>query len=321
MWKKEFKILKNKPVKHNSNQEPDTLKPKVPLTKKPASANDNKDAKMNVSVSTHSEQQSKQGKNSLAKFVNKKPNFLKDTAGSRTKRDYGIQKAQTNRTKSREKNMLVAKEMLHKQKVAMQAEKRNNFDESGLLQIADEFWDNLEQEKQKSRKENNGRHRTPVSERTTFATKMKAKNMRRPQSKTGNQYFQNKFKHSAAYKPAKRSRSRSNEKGVVKRVISTPQEIGMKSPTPLKITKGKSIPQEADYYSPIQKTPHADSAPIKITNEYIDQNFDFEKKAKQVNERIEIHPEAHPNIDSTLHLTMDEKINDIVPIRYTAPAE
>merc|ERR1711964_142108 len=58
-------------------------------------------------------------KSSLSKFVNKKPSYLRDTAGSKTKKMYGKEKAERIRTRSREKSNFAAqnlKNKLHEEK-------------------------------------------------------------------------------------------------------------------------------------------------------------------------------------------------------------
>lgn len=240
----------------------------------------------------------KHKKNALSKHINKKHNYLKDTKISKTKRTYGIKQAVHNRVKSREKSLLKSRQCLNTQR---SKQNQSIVDENQISKLADEFWDNLEQEKKKTRKINNVKERIPISERTTFSTKMKASTSRHSKPRVTNKHFQNKFKNTMDHKQRNEDKIISKTKPKSKRVISHPREIGRIQTK--KISKRNTRrPSEEKYYSPIRISPKNNETEKRNKNEYDDQNFEFDAQAHAPNASID-RADTAQNPDSTLQLT------------------
>ena len=242
-------------------------------------------------------------KSNLSKFLNKgKPNYLKDTSGSKKKREFGIERANRNRTASRERKILSAKEKLNNKKAALEDK---DTDIHGIAKYADEFWDNLEEEKKKTRGLNKERAHTPLNERITFSTKMKLKAAKNTRKSNHNQ--DEKPKNTNAKVPLQRKYN-SNSVSAAKREIIASNRIGKKNVQGKDESKDKIEDKEklveSQYYSPIQNR-ESSKEDKDVTPKYEDQNFWYDP-VQSINNN-DFHTQETQNIDSTLHLTMDDK--------------
>lgn len=213
MWKRDFKM----PAKTFSSRKASTEKE---ISTRSKFVSGKKEVEHVKSI--------KKPKKSLNKFINKKPNFLKDTTGSKTKKKFGTEKAQRIRTTSRENNIRSNQNL---QKNLEKKEKEANLDD--LIQLADDFWDNVplnESQKSKS-KPSIKKVRVPVSERQTTSSRMKNRINRPQDQKQDNKYFHNKFKSKLKPVASSRASSSNRKRTVPKRVISSTREIGIKTPT------------------------------------------------------------------------------------------
>jgi hypothetical protein len=234
----------------------------------------------------------KKQKSSLNKFINKQPNYLKGTTGSKTRKRYGTEKANEIRNNSREKSIRenkILQRNLQKQK--QEKEKDDNLDD--LIQLADEFWDNVPLDESIKSKRVVKKVRVPISERHTKSSMMKNTTARPIAQKLDNKYYHNKFK--SKFKPVTQRNTSSASKRkrtVPKRVISTTREIGIKMPkvryhyninisrnTYTKRTK-KVKESEPEFYSPIQSKEKG-----KLTNAeesgFSDHNYDIDLNHKK----------------------------------------
>jgi len=130
MWKKDFKHISSKiqETKKVSNN-----KSFIPTVKTSSNA-----SKPQKNVQKKSGHKRNYTKGSLSKFVNKKKNFLKDTAGSKSRKNFGREKAQRIRKISKEKTLLDSQNKLRSAKDPLPQEDLND-----LIQLADMFWENL----------------------------------------------------------------------------------------------------------------------------------------------------------------------------------
>jgi hypothetical protein len=230
----------------------------------------------------------KKKKSSLNKFINKKPNYLKGTAGSRTRKKFATEKVNEIRNNSREKSIRENKIL---QRKMQKQEKDENLDD--LIQLADEFWDNVPLDESIKSKRVVKKVRVPVSERHTKSSRMKNTTARPIAQKLDNKYYHNKFK--SKFKPVtlRNTSSASKRKRTVpKRVISSTREIGIKTPkvrypyiinmfrnTYTKRTK-KVKESESEYYSPIQ-TREKDKLTNAEESGFSDHNYDIDLNHKK----------------------------------------
>jgi hypothetical protein len=186
MWKKEFKFGKRK--KSNSG-----------LQTTEDGTHKNKSAHPNASNTSKEVVQKDFKKSTLSKHINKKSNFMKDTAQSRNNRKLGIEKAKRNKTNSRDRQIYQSQQRLSYRKIKRKV-KVDEEEISDIIQLADEFWDNVEQEKKKVKKVtrltniNVDRNRTPISERTTFAQRMRTTATKKDSKRQIDKHFRHKFK-------------------------------------------------------------------------------------------------------------------------------
>lgn len=272
---------------------------------------------VNKSIATQSTRISKHKRTDTkgSLVTNDKPGFLKETKGSKIKKQHAIQKTKSHRSNSRGTNLVQSKPKV----VKKESKKIEHPDIDNLVLLADEFWDNVEQQKQtvpKHKVEKSSgvkritkpvlRERTPVAERTTFTTRMKAQTARGTKTNSINQNLHDKFKKSKVFNPVRSKKSNSRGRQTPRRVISTPRDIGIKSNLPLMASKSHKNRDDAAYYSPIQREPKPSSALINEINTYSDHNFDFGTVEAAKNEILE-NKQPVENPDSTLQLTIDEK--------------
>lgn len=92
--------------------------------------------------------------------------------------------------------------------------KKSSIDKNKIFDIAllaDEFWNNVDEEKKKTKKAIKPRAGTPLVEKASFPAKMKVKKLRRgSKQRFQNKYFHEKFKETIVKKNVK---SRQNSVG------------------------------------------------------------------------------------------------------------
>lgn len=147
-----------------------------------------------------------------------KPNFLKDTAGSKTKKQYGRKRAYNIMTQSKEKSLASSHEQfrdgIFSAKSSHQPVESKDIDD--ITRLADEFWNKLETEKAKYGEDIGGTSsgvspynsvekpvvKTPqttkvhISQKSTFSQKMKNNQLRGSVDRFKNRHFYDKFRHS-----------------------------------------------------------------------------------------------------------------------------
>jgi hypothetical protein len=159
-------------------------------------------------------------KTARSKFLNK-PNFLKDTAGSKSKKHFGREKAHKIRTNSKNQKLITAKEKFDNSIYSAKNRTKPVVDKKDLddiTKLADEFWSKLETEKiQMGVKYTDGTSsknsaynsiekpvskqtpqtpRVHISQKTTFSQQMKNSQVRGSVDRFKNRHFYDKFRHS-----------------------------------------------------------------------------------------------------------------------------
>lgn len=187
--------------------------------------------------------------------------------------------------------------------------KKSSIDKNKIFDIAllaDEFWNNVEEEKKKTKKATKPRATTPLIGKEKPA-KVKESTIRRgSKQRFQNKYFHEKFKETMAKKPIKRRQNSVGGYSKTKREPSTTQNklvhkvIANKRPK--KIVKKVYI---RNSYSPIQiSSPRNEK---KVVQKFNDQQIDFEPISTALYIDNKSVPKENQNDDSTLQLIVDDK--------------
>ena len=174
-----------------------------------------------------------------------------------------------------------------------------------ITQLADEFWNNLDKEKEK--KKNNKvkpRSGTPQVQKTVFPKKLKINTIRRgSKSRFQNTYFHEKFKESIAKRQVKSRQSSVSSYSKTKGSSYGKSKVGGKTIGNKKVKKVVRKGKEPHIYSPI----HDLNSREREGKRFKEQKFYFEQEAKQNTVENQLVTGDDQNIDTTLQLTLDDK--------------
>ena len=257
----------------------------------------------------------------LAKFVNKKPKIVKNTLGTKSKKNLSRDKSIKANNMSKERKIISATKTLNKRKPShhvrnpslheripshhVRKPSLNKNDLKGITQLADDFWNNIDKEK-KMKKAVKPRAGTPQMKNPVFSTKIKINTIRRgSNNRFQNKYFHEKFKESISKRSAKSRQNSVTYMSKSKREISNPRnKVGGKTIINKKVKKISKSPKDGYFYSSMHnKLPLND----KIDKNSKAQQHKFEQDDKQYLIDNQLLPSEEQNIDSTLQLTLDDK--------------